>query len=99
MLKYALILFYVILIFYDRGEIVKHFRTFLTALGFIALFYFITPNRLFGYLDAGTGSYMVQIIIAFAAGGAFAIKIFWRRIYGFMKRNSSKNKKDEQEKI
>ena len=77
----------------------KYFKIFLNAFGFIALFYFITPNRLFGYLDAGTGSYMVQIIIAFAAGGAFAIKIFWRRIYSFIKRNSSKNKKDEQEKI
>ena len=77
----------------------KYFRTFLTAIGFIAIFYFITPNRLFGYIDAGTGSYMVQIIIAFAAGGAFAIKIFWRRIYGFIKRISSKNKKNEKEKI
>ncbi len=77
----------------------KYFKIFLNVFGFIALFCFITPNRLFGYLDAGTGSYMVQIIIAFAAGGAFAIKIFWRRIYGFIKRNSSKNKKDEQEKI
>ncbi len=77
----------------------KYFRTFLTAIGFIAIFYFITPDRLFGYLDAGTGSYMVQIIIAFAAGGAFAIKIFWRRIYGFIKRISSKNKKNEKEKI
>jgi len=76
---------------------VKYFRTFLNALGFIALFYFITPNMLYGYLDAGTGSYMVQIIIAFAAGGAFAIKIFWRRIYGFIKKTSSKNKKNEQE--
>lgn len=76
----------------------KHFRTFLTALGFIAIFYFIAPNRLHAYLDAGTGSYMVQIIIAFAAGGAFAIKIFWRRIYGFIKRISSKNKKNEKEK-
>ena len=76
----------------------KHFKTFLTALGFIALFYFITPNMLHAYLDAGTGSYMVQIIIAFAAGGAFAIKIFWRRIYGFIKRTPAKSKKNEQDK-
>lgn len=75
----------------------KYFKDFLAALGFIALFCFIAPNRLYGYLDAGTGSYMVQIIIAFAAGGAFAIKIFWRRIYAFVKRTPSKNK-DEQNK-
>jgi len=76
---------------------VRHFKNFLTALGLIALFCFMVPNRLYGYLDAGTGSYMVQIIIAFAAGGAFAIKIFWRRIYAFIKRKTSKNK-DEQNK-
>ncbi len=76
----------------------KYFKNFLTALGFIALFCFIAPNRLYGYLDAGTGSYMIQIIIAFAAGGAFAIKIFWRRIYAFIKRVSSRNKKNEQDK-
>lgn len=75
----------------------KYFKNFLTALGLIVLFYFIAPARLYGYLDAGTGSYMVQIIIAFAAGGAFAIKIFWRRIYGFIKRTPSKSK-DEQNK-
>jgi hypothetical protein len=77
---------------------VKYFKIFLNALGFIALFYFIAPNMLHAYLDAGTGSYMVQIIIAFAAGGAFAIKIFWRRIYGFIKRTPAKSKKNEQDK-
>ena len=54
---------------------------------------------LYAYLDAGTGSYMIQIIIAIAVGGAFGIKIFWRRIYSFFKRLFSKEKKDEQDKI
>jgi len=71
----------------------KHFKTFLTAIGFITLFYFITPNMLYAYLDAGTGSYMVQIIIAIALGGAFGIKIFWRRIYSFFKTLFSKGAK------
>ena len=76
----------------------KYFKIFLTTLSFIAVFYFITPNMLFGYLDAGTGSYMIQIILAGLAGGALALKIFWRRIYIFFKKSSSKGKKDEQNK-
>lgn len=76
----------------------KYFKTFLTALGFITFFYLITPNMLYAYLDAGTGSYMIQIIIAIAVGGAFGIKIFWRRIYGFFKGLSSRSKEDGQDK-
>jgi hypothetical protein len=78
---------------------VKYLKIFLYILGLILISSFIIPNKLYAYLDAGSGSYMVQILIAFAAGGAFAIKIFWRRIYSFLKRVSSKNKKNEKEKI
>ncbi len=76
----------------------KHVNTFLTTLGFIAIFYFLAPNLLYGYLDAGTGSYMIQIILASLAGGALAIKLSWRRIYGFIKRAPSKSKKNEKDK-
>lgn len=76
----------------------KYFKTFLTSLGFIALFYFITPNMLYAYLDAGTGSYMIQIIIAIAVGGAFGIKIFWRRIYSFLKKLFSRKKINAKDK-
>ena len=47
------------------------------------------------YLDPGTGSYIFQIIIGFAAGGAYLIKTFWRQITDFFKklftRKSPKN--------
>ncbi len=76
----------------------KYFRIFIAALSCIALFYIFAPNMLFGYLDAGTGSYMIQIIIASLAGGALALKIFWRRIYSFFKRDPSKSKKEGKNK-
>jgi hypothetical protein len=71
----------------------KYLKFFLTLSGFIFLYYFIAPNMLYAYLDAGTGSYLIQIIIAIALGGAFGIKIFWRRIFEFFKRLSSKGSK------
>ncbi|MBI2054083.1 MAG: hypothetical protein HYT36_02015 [Candidatus Staskawiczbacteria bacterium] len=32
------------------------------------------------YLDPGTGSFVIQIIIASVATAAFNVKIFWRKI-------------------
>ncbi len=44
------------------------------------------------YLDPGTGSYLIQILIGFAAGGAYLVKLFWRQITGFFKKIFSKKK-------
>ena len=32
------------------------------------------------YIDPGSGSYVVQIILATIAGAAFSLRIFWGRI-------------------
>jgi hypothetical protein len=39
-----------------------------------------------GYVDPGTGSYVLQIAIAFAVGLAFSIKVFWKKIAAFFRR-------------
>lgn len=46
------------------------------------------------YLDPGTGSYIVQIIIATMIGSSFAIKLVWKNISTFLKGMFSK-KRDE----
>jgi len=80
----------------NRDKIImKYLKTFLLVVSLIVLFYIIAPNRIYAYLDAGTGSYIIQIIIAVAIGGAFGIKIFWRKIYGFFKSLSLKAKKND----
>jgi len=43
-------------------------------------------NGLLLYIDPGSGSYLVQVIIAAILGGAFWIKKFWRRIRSFFTR-------------
>jgi hypothetical protein len=40
-------------------------------------------TTLFLYIDPGSGSYLVQVIIAAILGGAFWIKKFWRKIRSF----------------
>ena len=53
---------------------------------FIMLFLFllISPDA-HAYIDPGTGSYIVQVIIAAAIGSLVAIKQFWHMIVHFIK--------------
>jgi len=44
------------------------------------------PVRLNGYIGAGTGSLIIQAVIAATVGGLFALKIYWRRIKAFFLR-------------
>ena len=37
-----------------------------------------------GYIDPGTGSYILQILIAGIVGSLFVVKIFWKRIAMFL---------------
>jgi hypothetical protein len=41
------------------------------------------------YLDPGTGSYILQILIASLFGALFMLKVFWGRIVGFFGKGSS----------
>jgi hypothetical protein len=36
------------------------------------------------YLDPGTGSYILQLVLAALLGAAFAVKVFWVRIRTFV---------------
>ena len=41
------------------------------------------------YLDPGSGSYILQILIAGLFGALFMLKVFWGRIVGFFGKGSS----------
>jgi len=51
---------------------------------------FIGTQNAFAYLDPGTGSYIIQVIIALVVGAAFSIKMFWKRIVIFFKNTFKK---------
>lgn len=46
------------------------------------------------YIDPGTGSYMLQLLIGFAVGGLYLLKVYWRRITGLGRRNSDESGDD-----
>ena len=46
----------------------------------------LLPSIADAYLDPGTGSYVVQLLIGGLLGGLFALGVFWRRVLAFIKR-------------
>jgi hypothetical protein len=56
---------------------------------FLAVFIFLlSEKRAFAYLDPGSGSMIVQIIIGTIAASAIAIKTFWVKIRSFFGRKN-----------
>lgn len=51
--------------------------TFMTILFVI---YFAFHQEAYAYLDPGTGSYILQMIVAALLGGLFAVKLLWSKI-------------------
>ena len=59
----------------------------------LLLFFYsmVFSRNAFAYLDPGSGSYIIQILIGTLLGGFFAIKVYWRRLKAYF----SKDRKDE----
>lgn len=38
------------------------------------------------YLDPGSGSFLIQLLIAALLGGAFVVRSYWEKILGFFRR-------------
>lgn len=47
------------------------------------------------YLDPGSGSFLLQILLAAILGSAFAIKMYWRKLKSFFFK-TSKNEEDDE---
>ena len=55
-------------------------------------------TRPLAYLDPGSGSYLLQLLIAALLGGLFALRMYWGRIKSFFRRGSDREDSDgEQE--
>ncbi len=54
------------------------------VLALVAGFLGVLQSNAHAYLDPGTGSYVVQVVIATLAGGAFLVVAFWGRIKSFL---------------
>ena len=59
----------------------KRLGSLLLSLFLVTGFYWtITTGEVHAYIDIGTGTLMIQALLASLFGSLFAIKVFWRRI-------------------
>ncbi len=48
------------------------------------------------YLDPGSGSFLIQLLIAGLVGAGFLIKAYWKKIKGLFTRTTAKKEDDSQ---
>jgi|WetSurMetagenome_2_1015567.scaffolds.fasta_scaffold1682436_1 hypothetical protein len=51
----------------------------------VVLFLFVIVSSAYSYVDPGTGSYLLQIIIGFALAGLYTLKHYWGRLRNWFK--------------
>ena len=67
----------------------RHSECLANSVVFVALLLLGSTEAAHAYVDPGTGSYVIQILIAALAGAAFAVKIYWGKIKGLFSRSRS----------
>ncbi len=53
--------------------------------------FFAPPMRELAYLDPGSGSLIIQLLIAGLVGAGFIIKTYWKKITRFFRRSPAEN--------
>ncbi len=46
------------------------------------------------YLDPGSGSFLIQLLIAGLVGAGFLVKVYWKKIKGLFSRSAAKKEDD-----
>ena len=69
----------------------------ITTLSTVALFISTHGKTNAAYLDPGSGSFILQLLLAALVGGAFIIKTYWKKIIGFFRKDSSREKGGDEE--
>ena len=64
------------------------------SLGLAFTIYFLSSTNSFAYLDMGTGSYIIQAILAGFFASLFFIKTYWFKLSKFFSKVFSRSKED-----
>lgn len=75
----------------------KYLDRLITVCFVLMLLWFAIPIETHAYLDPGTGSYLLQILLAALFGGLLVIKIYWKRLKSFAASLFTKQKGKEQD--
>ena len=58
---------------------------------------FSPPTSNYAYLDPGSGSIILQVILAALLGGLFLVKAYWNKIIAFFRKTKPENKDHTEE--
>ena len=58
----------------------KQAKLFRRPLALLVLGFFLLPLNGYGYIDLGSGSYIIQLIIAAFVGLSFSVRIFLKKM-------------------
>jgi len=78
-----------------KGRVVVKHRTIVkNAFVWAAILLLVSARHAHAYIDPGSGSYIVQLLLAGLLGAGVAVRIYWKRIKGAILRTPS-GKRDE----
>ncbi len=73
----------------------KIFSYALSSLLITSILLVVTVRPAYAYIDLGSGSYIIQILLASIFASLFALKMFWRRVTLQVSQFFSRNKTSE----
>lgn len=73
----------------------KHLKNFIKILGLSCVLVFLSEKNAHAYLDPGSFSYVIQVIIAVAVGAAYALRTYWEKIKALFSKNKKGGTADE----
>ena len=74
----------------------KYLRSLINSVVLAGLLPLVFTRDAHAYLDPGTGSYILQLIIAGLLGAFLAVKMYWGNIKTFFSNRFSKERREEQ---
>ena len=67
----------------------------LRAITLLFIYFFFVNTNAYAYLDPGTGSFILQVIIGFLAAASASFIYYWSKVKNFLSKIFKKNNKDE----
>lgn len=61
----------------------------------IALGIFLLVRPAYGYIDPGTGSYVLQILLGVLLTALYTLKIYWRHVVRFLRDTFTRKRRGE----
>ena len=71
-------------------------RVFYVSLLVLAFSFTVIPVAN-AYIDPGSGSFIIQMLVGAALGASLAIKVFWRRLVSFFTGRKNDDTEEEQQ--